>query len=208
MSGRSWARIALLALAIIACGALLRVILYEGSRWVGAGLARAERARLEALGRRPPKLLPVGAEDYRRYPRDGFGFVFENNVGDRIDTFAGTCRTELRTLPDTTIALRLTETDLDSIYEVMIRMHFFDPRQRFESVKVSNACSPPIVLHLFARAGTVTRELTWDVCCLSSSYPNRPDDQKRLIALTALIRRRIDGNSEYRKLPRPRGALR
>lgn len=167
------------------------------------GRGAIEGARHQALVARPPRLLPVRSEDFHRYPRSGFGLIYLDSNGNRLDTFAGTITKDLVNLTDTTIAVDLPPADLDSIHDAMIRIRFFDPDQLFPSLRLGSAIQPNTIHRLRARAGSAERELVWD----SGTWVGGPttDDGKRLLELFRLIWRRIEARPEYRTLPRPVG---
>ena len=64
--------------------------------------------------------------DRERYPRRGFGIVFESQWGFAVDTFAGRVTKDLVSIPDTTIDLRLSDAQLDTLYDAVLRMRLFD----------------------------------------------------------------------------------
>jgi len=193
-------RLGAIVIALMLGFALLRV---AGSFTLGAlheARSAFDRGRHEALVSRPPRSLAVRADDYRRYPRADFGLIFDDSNGNRLDTFAGTYTKDLIALPDTTITMFLPAADLDSIYEAMIRIRFFDTAEPFPSLRVTNAIEPNTIQRLRARAGSVERELVWD----SGTWAHGPitDDGKRLVELNRLIQRRIEAQPECQRLPR------
>jgi hypothetical protein len=200
----SFLRAGALTLGLALGGALLGIAGSFGFSAAYEIWARIEHARHDALVARPPRALAARHEDYGRYPRAGFGLVFWDSNGNRLDTFGGTCTKDLTAHPDTTIALVLSPVELDSIYQAMIDMRFFDPDQSFESIRTGMVdIEPNVTVHLRARAGAAERELVWDVGTMA--HGPTTDDQKRLRRLAQLIWRRIESNSEYRRLPRPWG---
>jgi hypothetical protein len=203
MSLPSSLRLGTLVMVLMLGFALLRV---AGSLTLGALQAARvtfDRARHEALVARPPRPLTVRAEDYRRFPRAAFGLIYEDSNGNRLDTFAGTYTKDLIGHPDTTVAMVLPPADLDSIYEVMIRIRFFDPTELFPSLRVGSTIQPNTTHRLRARAGSIERELVWD----TGTWVDGPttDDGKRLLGALRLIWRRIKAHPVYQKLPKAFG---
>ena len=145
----------------------------------------------------PPRPLPERKGDRERYPRRGFGLVLEDTRGFRVDTFAGTATKDMIGLPDTTIALRFSDAQLDTLYDAVIRMRLFDDPGPI-----------PYLAHgetrLTVRAGPSTRVLAW-----SHGYfwPPRPisDGEKRLHALLDTIGRMVSTDPAFRALPPPKG---
>src|SRR5262245_52009908 len=95
------------------------------AHWPAQLAYEQQRRDDEQWRRRPPGELPIRPQDYRRFPRSGFGFVITYGTGTRIDTFRGTATKDIGD-PDTTIDLRLTPAEMDSVYQAMIAMRFFD----------------------------------------------------------------------------------
>jgi hypothetical protein len=151
----------------------------------------------EAFLKRPPQELPIRPIDYLRFPRVGFGFVLGDNTGFKIDTFRGTVTKDLVEDPDTTIALRLSPAEMDSIYQAMIAMRFFDlPKPPLEFGGV-----PFFITTFEAHAGLAVEHLEW------STLGRRPsDDWKRLDRLTRMIEAMVDRKPEWQALPKSRGA--
>ena len=151
-----------------------------------------------------PLELRARRQDYRRFPRVGFGFVLETGNGFLVDTFSDSVTKDMVRGPDTTIALRLTEEELDAIYETMIAIRFFEfPEPHLPTERRGYLTPNDGVVRLTARAGGVTRTQSW----FTGDVPTgaRIDDWKRLYLLTELIWRIVESHAEYQELPPPRG---
>ena len=150
---------------------------------------------------RPPWPLPERRGDRQRYPRRGFGLVLECETGERVDTFAGTATKDLCMLPDTTIELRLSEAQLDTLYDTVVRMRIFDlpehPRPRRTMVFVSSFGTRFVV-----RAGETAKVFTWRD---GDPSPPLPYEWKRLFAVVNSLRRMVTSHPAYRALPPPKG---
>jgi len=199
-----WALIALagLALAFVSFGGweelnrLLGVVTHRGVAFVDHGISDDE-----AFLRRPPAELPIRPIDYVRFPRAGFGFVLAHGTGFEINTFRGTVTKDLVGDPDTTIALRLSPPEMDSVYQAMIAMRFFDlprPHPLFHS---EHLVVPSTGTTLEAHSGLAVEHLEW------STFDRRPsDDWKRLDRLILMIEDMVHRKPEWQALPEPNGA--
>ena len=140
--------------------------------------------------------------EMRKHSREGFGFVMESAYGERMDTFAGTITKDMVGDPDTTIAVRFRESDLDSIYRMVIETRFFDlpgPHPSYDTIYVM----PHTQMTLLVQAGSVRKELSWDTGRVD--VHNLSDEWKRLFDLMREIQRIQESYPEYRALPTPRG---
>jgi hypothetical protein len=153
---------------------------------------------LQAQQDRPARKLPIRPEDYRKYPRSGFGFILEDGGGGRIDTFAGLAEKPYGL--DTTVALSLAPVDLDSVYHKVIDVRFFDlptPHPRYPRGQRLGA-NPGVGIRLVVQAGVVRKEISWDSRYLEVGALS--DDWKRISDLRRLILRKVESSSEYRAL--------
>jgi hypothetical protein len=170
----------------------------------GIGLQWAQvRARWVTAGaRRPPRKLAIRSHDYQRYPREAFGFVLEDHWGNRVDTFAGTITRDLIADRDTTITMRLSNAEMDAIYEKAIEIRLFEFPGRLPD-RISGSMYPARRIRLVARAGDARQSLVWDTGGLVEGVPS--DDWKRRRDLIRLIEGTVRAREEYRALPPPRG---
>ena len=163
------------------------------------------RVSFPYLRNHPAPRLPVRKADYARLPRSGFGVVFRTERGFALDTFAGRVTKDLVLGPDTTVALSLTDAELDAIYKKAIEIRFFDYPEPRPPLEICGFMSPNEGLtSLSITAGTTKRTLSWD----AGDVPGGAnlDDWKRLFELVLLIRDTVERHSEYRALPQTRGA--
>jgi hypothetical protein len=80
-----------------------------------------------AVTMRPtPARAPVKPSDPVANPYKGFAFLYEDEVGNRIDTIAGTLTKDLGTRRDTTITFRFSDAELRLLYSKLIAIGFFD----------------------------------------------------------------------------------
>jgi len=153
---------------------------------------------------RPPRPMPERKGDRERYPRRGFGLELQYSRGFRVDTFLGLATKDMIGEPDTTIALRLSDAQLDTLYEAVIGMRLFDfsgPTPPFHW-KADESNSERWA-RLTVRAGSSRKVLEW-----SAEYwrPRpMPDEWKRFVALERTIGRMVMADPGFRALPRPKG---
>ena len=82
-----------------------------------AAIGRAERAPREAA----TTLTGQGKD-----PRESFGFVLGGESGSKVDTWSGVVTKWLGADPDTSIALRFIEAELDTIHRAALDIRLFD----------------------------------------------------------------------------------
>lgn|SRR5262245_5290545 len=152
----------------------------------------------------PARVLPSRPGDRERYPRRDFGLVLEGNTGERVDTRAGLVTKDLVELPDTTVQLRLSEAQLDSLYAAVIRMRIFDVPEPHPKPALPPLACPNFKTRLLVRAGDATRSFMWESTDLWGTALS--DDWKRLFALTDMLVRMVQADPVYRALPSARGA--
>jgi len=149
---------------------------------------------------RPPKDLPLRRSDFDRFPRDSFGFVYEERGegGGRvsIDTFRGSATRRWPTEPESTVVLRFTDAELDTIYRAMITNRLFDSSESHPPGGQATSLLPWHEIGLLARAGSAERHLRWS----TEDCPRSTDPWKRLYSIVNLIRRIAQSHSEYQAL--------
>ena len=137
-------------------------------------------------------------------PKEGFNFIFKYGVTARntLDTFEGTFTKDMVTDPAITIHLTLTAEEMDSIYQKMVEIDFFNYPDQF-SVTVPEGETKTQVLpyasYYFKVAydGNI-KELLWD-----DKYTNSDAQADKLKELIFLIRDIIELKPEYQVLPEP-----
>jgi hypothetical protein len=200
----SWIRV-ILGVAGLTLGLLALSMMFPVLRagLVGA-YSRWEKMRGRAELFRPAPRLHVRPQDYVRFPRKGFGFVYECSDGSRVDTFKGIVTKDLVALRDSTIPLDLTQAEMDTVYEKFIEIRFFDlpePHPPYAGIGMM----PNFDIRFSATAGCVTRTLAWNTGRVVGRRVPGPE-WKRLGELEDLIWRMVARHAEYRALPEPKGA--
>lgn len=131
--------------------------------------------------------------DFHAFPRKGFGFVIEAPTGARIDTFRGVV-TNGSANPQ--VPLRLSSAEMDSIYQAMIAMHFFDLPE--PSPRHPYSWGEDIVETWVVHAGSVVKTLKLPAAALSG---RSSDDWKRLYRLHNMVWVMVRRKPAWRTLP-------
>lgn len=166
-----------------------------------ARAATARMARVREWNRRPPALLPERSGDRNRYPRQSFVVSYIDGNGFAIDTAVGTVTYDRIVDPDTTIAMRLTTAQLDTLYKAALLDRLFDMPQPWR-IPSQWAGAEHWGGDLTVGAGSVRHALRRDSWGGTEPWT---DDHKRLQAFVAELRRMVEASPVYRALPRPRG---
>jgi hypothetical protein len=152
-------------------------------------------------------LLPVtsvlAAEPKLSRAPAGFGVLFETSNGTRIDTFNGRVTKDLVRDPDTTIALKLTPAELDTLHSAVVHLRLLElpePHPRL----ARGTRSPNEGVKLQVRTPSGTRTFSWHTKHLP--HPDDAAEWGRLHEFIGLLRRLPQNHRAYRALPRPRGA--
>jgi hypothetical protein len=160
---------------------------------------------------RPAAPNPSSASDTLAHPFRRFAFLYEDEVGNRIDTIAGTVTKDLGPArADTTIALRLDPVEMRALYDRLIEMNFFslprtpptlsrmrDPGALFTLVPGEPSSS---WVHIDVRADTSVRRVGWN-----ERWPfhveGMSDELRRLHAWINEAWSLFARRAEYRALP-------
>jgi len=135
-----------------------------------------------------------------------FNFIFRYGVGakNELNTFNGTYTKDMISDPSITIELSLTEEELDSIYQKMVEIDFFNYPDKFAIVPLPNdqvvLVNPASSYYFKVQQDFEIKELWWeDVISYLDAKANK------LRELINLIRIIIESKDEYKKLPQPTG---
>jgi len=151
----------------------------------------------------PPAAHPSRPEDDQKYPLGGFGFRFETDRGELVDSVHGVVTKDLVIGPDTTISLALTNEELDRVRRKMIEVRLWDMPEPHPPDLGDRMSMPHTTVRLEATAGGLTRRLTWNTGTDLMDYPS--DSSKRLMDLWHVIRSVVEEHPEYKALPDIRG---
>ncbi len=137
---------------------------------------------------------------------DNFNFIFKYGVsgGNTLDTFHGTYARDMILDPAETINMTLTSEEMDSIYQKMLEIDFFNYPDKF-SVTVADNETKTLVAPYFTYFFRVeyngkTKELIWH-----DKYVNSDPPANKLKELINLIVGVIESKDEYKALPAPTG---
>ena len=139
-------------------------------------------------------------------PDGSFNFILRYGVTAKnvIDTYQGKFTKDMIEDPPITIDLRLTEEEMDRIYQKMVEIDFFNYPDRF-MVNVPSGQPTHVVTPFNAYQFTVERDsqikrLDWD-----DSIMNPDEKANKLRELIDLIKGIIESRDEYKQLPEPSG---
>jgi hypothetical protein len=135
-----------------------------------------------------------------------FNFFFKYGVGARnvLDTFKGTFSKDMVNAPGITIDLVFSPTEMDSIYQKMVEIDFFNYPDEFTVVPPENGITSivtPFNTYYFeVEYGDGFKTLEW-VAEITNPDP-KADNLRELIHLIQGI---IESKPEYQALPKPSG---
>ena len=133
-----------------------------------------------------------------------FNLTFEYGVGakNELNTFDGTYTRDMVLDPSITVELSLSEEELDSIYQKMVEIDFFNYPDEF-SVLVApddriGIVTPYNSYYFKVEYDSRVKELRWEDEILKENV-----DADNLRGLINLIRDIIESKDEYKELPEP-----
>lgn len=173
---------------------------------LGGDVRFVERAHWRELHWNDPPLKPrrIRRSDLRRYPRSDFSFELRTDHGYRVDTRTGIATKDMVIDPDTTIALRLTPAELDTIYRAAISMRIFEYQEPHPVLETNGGFTcPSSVYYLHVEAGGYQRDLRWGTAYNPGG--KTLDQWRRLYDLVHMIQRTVAKHPEYQALPPAKG---
>jgi hypothetical protein len=149
-----------------------------------------------------------------------FGFRIETCHGEGVDTFAGTVTRDMIGVPDTTVDLHLTASELDRIRQEVAKIRFFELPDTLIGASPSADCnSSPRPMEVEVRMGGKLKVVTVRALeprdARQRGVPYRmwtdkgtpaEGQRKRLMALFREIMAVVWARAEYKALPDPKGA--
>jgi len=136
--------------------------------------------------------------------KSSFNFVFKYGVtaGNELDTFHGTFTKDMVMDPAITIELVLSAEEMDSVYQKMAEIDFFNYPDEF-SVDVPEGAiktevAPYSTYSFRVTYGGKTKELLWH-----DKITNSDEKADKLKELINLIRNIVESKEEYKNLPEP-----
>lgn len=147
----------------------------------------------------------VGCEEAES-ESSGFNLEFRYGVtaGNILNTFEGTYTKDMVLDPAVTTNLRLTETEMDSIYQKMVEIDFFRYPDVFKvdvhESEVIGIITPYSTYYFEVEYPSGTKELKWE-----DEITNTDEKADKLRELIELIINIIESKAEYQVLPAPSG---
>ena len=124
--------------------------------------------------------------------------------GNTLDTFHGTYTKDMILDPAITIDMVLTAEEMDSIYQKMVEIDFFNYPDKFSVDVADNETKTevtPYPTYFFkVEYSGKTKELLWH-----DKYVNSDAQADKLKELINLIKSIIESKAEYQALPEPSG---
>ena len=137
---------------------------------------------------------------------ESFNLIFRFGVtaGNVLDTYQDKFTKDMIEDPPITIDLRLTETEMDRIYQKMVEIDFFNYPERFMITlppgESTSIIIPFSIYYFKVEKGSQIKILQWD-----DRITNPDEKADNLRELIDLIKNIIAWKDEYRKLPPPKG---
>ena len=138
-----------------------------------------------------------------RIPRDpSFNFDLKYGVSakNEIDTFHDKFTKDMVNDPSITINLRLSKTEMDSIYQKMLEIDFFSYPDTF-TVTTAPGDAVQVVTPFNTYQFTVEKDSKTKILNWSGEIQNPDDKAAKLRELIFLIKRIIEAKEEYKELP-------
>jgi hypothetical protein len=151
----------------------------------------------------PPLSDRMTDEEYRtRYPNWNFAFFYDDGRRFEFDSIEGRFDRHIGTIRDTVFALKLSQEELDRVYEKLVSLRLFDfapPHPPYDAAIAPATNVPCARVQLRFRSGTIVRQLQWNA--QRAEAEQRDPDWSKLVAATSLIREILLARPEVRSLP-------
>jgi hypothetical protein len=148
-----------------------------------------------------PGILACGSQPAEKA---NFNFDLKYGVGakNEIDTFHGKFTKDMADSPSITVTLKLSEAEMEEIYQKMLDIDFFSYPDTFAVTPGPNEATQlvtPVNSYNFTvERNAQTKTLNWEDSILN---PNIKADKLR--ELIVMIQRMIIAKEEYKELPDP-----
>jgi hypothetical protein len=134
-----------------------------------------------------------------------FNFIFKYGVGARnvLDTFNDTFTKDMVLAPSISIDLALNAAEMESIYQKMVEINFFNYPEEFKVTPEGDligTVTPYSSYYFKVEYKSGIKELKWED---EITNPNEQADKLR--ELINLIKNIIESREEYKELPEPSG---
>jgi hypothetical protein len=161
---------------------------------------------LVLVGCNTPKEEKTTPHNYPGFYESNFNFIFRYGVGakNELNTFNGIYTKDMVADPSITVELSLSEEELDSIYEKMVEIDFFNYPDNFTIIvppnKPHGIVTPYSSYYFKVQHDLEIKELWWADEIIYEAI--QADKLKELINL---IRDIIESKDEYKSLPESKG---
>ena len=138
--------------------------------------------------------------------KSDFNFIFKYGVTGRntLDTFQGTFTKDMVMDAPVTIELTLSGEEMDSIYQKMVEIDFFNYPDKFSvsvpAGELKTEVTPYSTYFFRVTYGSQTKELLWH-----DKITNPDEKAGKLRELINFIRNIIESREEYKQLPEASG---
>jgi hypothetical protein len=175
----------------------------------GANITKGESDNITEIYLDEVLILTVieKSEDFTVPPRESnFNLIFKYGVmaKNELNTFNGTYTRDMVSDPSITVELSLTEEELDSIYEKMVEIDFFNYPDKFAIIvpfsKPHGIVTPYSSYYFKIQHDSEVKELWW-----ADEIIYEDIQADKLTELINLIRDIIESKDEYKELPEPTG---
>jgi len=150
-------------------------------------------------------LLGMTGCDKQTSEKPGFNLIFKYGVTakNELDTFKGTYTKDMVTDPSITIGLRLSEEEMNSIYQKMLEIDFFSYPEAFKATvpsgELTGMVTPFSSYYFTVEYDSQVKKLQWE-----DNVTNPDEKASKLRELIKLIKSIIESREEYKKLPEPK----
>ena len=143
-------------------------------------------------------------------PKPHFDFLYSQGLGTRISTYDSTLTKDEVIDPDTTITFVLPQADVDSVYNRMMEIHFFDLQEPHPvwPIGCHGGFLPDTQIRLEATLGDKTKRLEWSTDRFPCILYATEGDWPKLRELERMILRILYRQPAFQALPEPQGAYR
>ncbi len=147
-------------------------------------------------------LIITGCADVAK---SDFNFTFKYGITARniLDTFHGTFTKDMISAPSITIDLPLSDKEMDSIYQKMVEIDFFNYPDEFKvnvTGDVIGTVTPYPSYYFYVEHPAGGKVLRWE-----DEITNPDVKADKLRELIVFIRGIIESRAEYQALPKPSG---
>jgi hypothetical protein len=178
-----------------------------------AALERLQRVSTAVRWKTPhAPALPVNLGDLVSPLPKRFAFLYEDAMGNRVDTIDGSVTKDRNLEADTTTALRFSEAELTAVYREMLAIRYFDfpedgpqpwrgdhPPRLLSLASSGESDGADGWIRLYARTDSTVHRVRWSGM-VRLNLNGASDEMLRLTELVNLIWSEVAKHPEYRAL--------